>query len=309
MTPTALLVLGLSGVFFAVLLGVAILAFPNTSRREVSRSLSAIGGLGGGGAVLKGPANESFADRVIVPCLHASARLARRFSPDGVNARVLRRLDLAGNPPGATVDRQLAYKGAGFVILGLLGCVLGRHSLLLLLALGAGFAVAGFYVPDILLYNSGQKRQKKIQIALPDALDLLTISVEAGLGFDAALGQVARNTQGPLAGEFFRVLQEMQIGKTRSDAFRSLSTRTDVAELRGFVGAMTQADSFGIPIANVLREQAREMRLKRQQRAEEQAQKVPVKVLFPLVFFILPSLFIVIIGPGAISIFHAFSGS
>lgn len=207
------------------------------------------------------------------------------------------------------MERHLAYKGAGCVILALLGCVFGRHGLFSLLLWGGGFAVAGFFVPDILLYNSGTKRQLKIQQALPDALDLLTISVEAGLGFDAALGQVARNTHGPLAGEFFRVLQEMQIGKTRSDAFRSLSARTNVAELRGFVGAMTQADSFGIPIANVLREQAKEMRLKRQQRAEEKAQKVPVKVLFPLIFFIFPALFIVIIGPGAISVYHAFTGN
>jgi len=309
MAPTALLVLGLGGIFAAVLLSVGVLAFPNSSRREVSRSLGAIGGIGGGMTTLRAPATESFVDRVLVPCFRALARFARRFSPDGVNARILRRLDLAGNPPGATVDRQLAFKGAGCLILGLLGCVFGRHSLLLLVLFGVSFSAAGFYLPDILLYNSGLKRQQKIQQALPDALDLLTISVEAGLGFDAALGQVARNTQGPLAGEFFRVLQEMQIGKTRSDSFRALGARTDVAELRGFVGAMTQADAFGIPIADVLREQAKEMRLKRQQRAEEKAQKVPVKVLFPLVFFIFPALFVVIIGPGAISIFHAFSNS
>lgn len=307
MTPTAVLFLGLGALFFAVLLGGGILAFPNTSRREASRSLSAIGGLGGA-AQGQAPAVESFADRVLVPFFKACAQLARRFSPDGVNARITRRLDLAGNPAGATVDRQLAYKGAGFVILALLGCYLGRHGVLTLLLFGGGFAAAGFYVPDILLYNTGTKRQQQIQKALPDALDLLTISVEAGLGFDAALGQVARNTQGPLAGELFRVLQEMQIGKTRSDSFRSLSARTSVAELRGFVGAMTQADAFGIPIANVLREQAKEMRLKRQQRAEEKAMKVPVKVLFPLVFFIFPSLFVVIIGPGAISIYHSFTG-
>ena len=136
---------------------------------------------------------------------------------------------------------------------------------------------------------------------------MLVISVEAGLGFDAALAQVARNTTGPLAEEFFRVLQEMQIGTGRSDAMRALGERTDVPDLRGFVTSMVQADAFGIPIANVLRVQAKEMRVKRSQHAEEIAQKVPVKILFPLIFCILPSLFIVIMGPAAIQIMKSFS--
>ena len=132
--------------------------------------------------------------------------------------------------------------------------------------------------------------------------------MESGLGFDAALAQVARHTQGPLAEEFFRVLQEMQLGTGRSDAMRALADRTDVVDLRGFITAMVQADAFGIPIANVLRIQAREMRIRRSQRAEETAQKVPVKILFPLIFCILPALFIVILGPAAIQIMTSFSG-
>lgn len=137
---------------------------------------------------------------------------------------------------------------------------------------------------------------------------MLTVCVEAGLGFDAALGQVARNTTGPLSGEFFRVLKEMQIGKDRATAFLDLRNRTTVAELDGFVSALVQADKQGIPVANVLREQAHEMRLKRQQRAEEAAAKVPVKILFPLVCCIFPVMFIVIIGPGAIQIVRSFTG-
>ena len=144
--------------------------------------------------------------------------------------------------------------------------------------------------------------------AVPDTLDLLTISVEAGLAFDSALSQVARNTTGPLAEEFFRVLQEMQIGLGRADAMRALGDRTDLPELRGFITSMVQADSFGIPIAHVLRVQAREMRVKRSQRAEELAQKVPVKILFPLSFCILPALFVVILGPAVIQIFTSFNG-
>ena len=126
------------------------------------------------------------------------------------------------------------------------------------------------------------------------------ISVEAGLGFDAALAQMARHGKGPMVRELFRVLQEMQIGTGRTDALRALSERTDVEELRTFVGAMVQAEGFGIPIANVLRVQSREMRTKRSQRAEEMAQKVPIKILFPTLFLLFPSLFIVILGPAVL---------
>ena len=139
-------------------------------------------------------------------------------------------------------------------------------------------------------------------------MDLLTISVEAGLGFDAALAHVRRNVPGPLSDEFARMLQEMQLGVSRVDAFRHLSDRTDVDELRAFVLAMIQADVFGVSIAKVLRAQAKELRVKRRQRAEEKAQKLPVKLLFPLLFGILPSMFVVIVGPGVIRMLHSFLG-
>ncbi len=145
-----------------------------------------------------------------------------------------------------------------------------------------------------------------MQRELPDALDLLTISVEAGLGFDAALSQVARNTKGPLAQELARVLQEMQIGLGRSSALRALGERNSLPDLRSFTSAMVQADAFGIPVGQVLRVQSNEIRLKRRQRAEEQAQKVPVKIMIPLVLFILPCLFIAVIGPAVISLMASF---
>jgi tight adherence protein C len=147
-----------------------------------------------------------------------------------------------------------------------------------------------------------------MQRELPDAIDLLTISVESGLGFDAALQQVAHNTQGPLADEFSRVLREMQIGSSRSEALRALAERTSVVELRSFVSSMVQADAFGIPIANVLRVQSSEMRVKRRQRAEEKAQQVPVKMTIPLIFCILPCLFVAVMGPAAIHMIDSFSG-
>jgi tight adherence protein C len=162
----------------------------------------------------------------------------------------------------------------------------------------------GYLTPDLALYQSAYNRNERIRRDLPDSMDLLTISVEAGLPFDSALSQVARNTRGPLAEELFRVLQEMQIGLGRIDALRAVAERTNVPELRGFVTAMVQAEAFGIPIANVLRVQAKELRVKRSQRAEELAQKVPVKILFPLIFCIMPALFIVVMGPAAISAYH-----
>jgi tight adherence protein C len=169
-------------------------------------------------------------------------------------------------------------------------------------------SVAGYMAPNFYLYQRAYDRAAVMQKALPDAIDLLTISVESGLGFDAAVAQVARNTEGPLAEEFARMLQEMQIGRGRTDALRSMADRTNLPDLRGFVSAMVQADAFGIPIGQVLRVQSSEIRVKKRQWAEEQAQKVPVKILIPLIFCILPCLFIVVLGPAGITIMDNFRG-
>ncbi len=214
-----------------------------------------------------------------------------------------------GNPSAWGIERILAAKGASLIAIGGLGAwLLGGGQPVRTVLFGAALAAGGFFLPDLLIYNAGQKRQQRLQKDLADALDLLTISVEAGLGFDAALAQVARNTEGPLAGEFFRVLQEMQIGKSRSESFRALGERSTVADLRTFVSSLVQADNLGIPIARVLREQTKEIRLRRRQRAEEQAMKVPVKVLFPTVLFILPVIFIILLGPAGMSIMEMLGG-
>ncbi|HYT26416.1 MAG TPA: type II secretion system F family protein, partial [Actinomycetota bacterium] len=165
----------------------------------------------------------------------------------------------------------------------------------------------GYFAPNIVLLNKVQRRQAQIRRALPDSIDLLTISVEAGLGFDAALAHVSRNTTGPLAEEFYRTLQEVQLGRSRGEAMRNLADRSSVPELSTFVLAMVQADVFGISVANVLRIQSREMRKKRRQMAEERAMKVPIKVLFPVLFCIFPALFVVILGPAIMRIAAAFS--
>jgi tight adherence protein C len=232
--------------------------------------------------------------------------LALRISPAGFAAKVQHRLDLAGNPDRWNPDRILAVKGFGLLLLGALGMLLGARSPMLLLVGAAVGAAIGFFLPDLLLYNVGIKRQALIRAQLPDAMDMLTICVEAGLGFDAALAQVARNSSGELAAELARALQEMQMGKSRTEALRAMATRTTVPELRAFVSALVQAGELGVSVASVLREQAKEMRLRRRQWAEEQAQKVPVKVLFPLLFCLFPALFVVVMGPAAITVWNLF---
>ncbi len=230
--------------------------------------------------------------------------MAVRLSPGSAGSSLQRRLDVAGNPAGWTPDRILAVKGLGLIVLGMLGAVIGLHNPLVLVA-GAGVgALAGFFLPDVLLYNAGAKRQQKIPVAMPDALDLLSICVESGLGLDAAIAQVARNTDGPLAAEFARVLQEMQFGKSRTEAMRAMAERCRVPEVRSFVTALIQSSELGIPAADILREQGKEMRLRRRQRAETKAQQVPVKITFPLIGCLFPSLLVIVLAPGVIEIWH-----
>jgi tight adherence protein C len=253
-----------------------------------------------------GKADLPAMERLVAPLLKRTRALAQRLSPDGTNDRMVRRLDLAGNPGAWTPERIMGAKGIGLIVGGVVGLLFGGFGLKGLL-IAAAAAVAGFYLPDLLLMNIGMKRQDELRRGLADALDMLTVCVEAGQGFDAALMQVAKATTGPVSGEFARVLSEIQIGKSRGDAFSSLAGRTTVAEAKTFVSALVQADRLGLPIGNVLREQSNQMRLIRRQHAEEKAQKVPVKILFPMLLCIFPALFIVIIGPGAITIVQTFS--
>jgi tight adherence protein C len=309
-SDTLLLALGLGALFTALTVALGTIGVLTSERAQVGRSLAAVRAMKSAPDSLRKDAEPDFADRVVRPMVGRFAALGRRLAPSGQNERLRHKLELAGSPPRWDPERVLAFKGLGLVGLSVTGLavplLLGLNPLT---AIGAAvvLGLAGYYAPDLGLYQMAYDRSERIQHTLPDALDLLTISVEAGLGFDAALAQVARNTDGPLADEFFRVLQEMQIGLGRAEAFRALTERTNVADLRNFVTAMIQADVFGIPVANVLRVQAREMRIKRMQRAEEKAQKVPVKILFPLIFCILPALFVVVIGPAAITIIRNFT--
>ncbi|GLZ30136.1 hypothetical protein Lesp02_23260 [Lentzea sp. NBRC 105346] len=295
-----LLVVGLSAVGSALVL----VGLQFASHKTVlSRRLAHIQATYGRGATRADAGDEG----ELPPLLDRLRALADRLSPGETMASLERRLDLAGNPARWTPERVLAYKGAGLFVLASIGVLYGLGSVLTVLGYALAGAAAGFFVPDLLLYNAATKRQAEIAKGLADVLDMLTVCVEAGLGFDAAVSQVARNTSGPLAEEFARMLQEMQLGKSRVEALRALAARTTVNEVHTFASSLVQASELGIPTARVLREQAGEMRVKRRQTAEEKAQKVPVKILFPLLMCIFPALFIIIIGPGGIAIYDTFT--
>ena len=311
MTATVILIVGIVGIFAAIMLSLTAVGVFDNEARGVSKSLSMLEAFSAAPPELRKELDPSFNDRVLAPLLDRTVNIGKKLTPADHGERIRKRLEVAGNPPGWTVDRVTALKFIGFagaLILSLIIATLFGFGFAPMLAFCVIAAVVGYMAPNLYLYQVGYNRTQLMQKAMPDALDLLTISVESGLGFDAALSQVARNTDGPLAEEFARVLQEMQIGLGRGAALRALGERTHVPELKGFVSAMVQADALGIPIAQVLRVQAREIRTKRRQRAEEQAQKVAVKILIPLIFCILPCLFIAVLGPAAIGIMESFSG-
>ena len=244
-------------------------------------------------------------ERVLAPAGQALVALGRRFTPVGYVASAKRKLTVAGSPSADELDRFLSVRVVTFVLapvsfvaaLALLP-LSGRLNLLIGALLALGFALG----PDAMLNRRMEARQRRVRVMLPDILDLLTISVEAGLGFEQALDRTVTAVPGPLSDEFNRMLGEMRAGAARSDALRALDERTDVPEVRSFVLAILQADTFGVSIGRVLRSQAEEMRVKRRQLAQEEAQKAPVKMLIPMVFCIFPALFVVVLGPAAINI-------
>lgn len=243
------------------------------------------------------------------PSVAPSLRLASA-APKGYIAWLERQIIYAG--------RENSWTAGGFILAKLLGTVFAVILAWLVLSVGppplltflaVAFVALAFIAPEVIAWSRADDRQKLITLALPDTLDQMTIAVEAGLGFDAALQKAATNGKGPLAEELIRTLQDQSIGRSRRDAYRALERRTNSTDLRRFIRAISQADAFGISVADVLRVQARDMRVRRRQRAEEQAMKVPVKVVFPLVFCILPVLFIVILTPAIIGLFNTFSQS
>jgi tight adherence protein C len=250
---------------------------------------------------------RGFSQRVVVPIVARAGKMARRVTPLDTRDRIARKLRLAGNPKGWDAERILAFKvigaGAGFFFGLFVASLMSPAPFIATVIIGL-LTFAGFVAPDSVLNRRVDERQREILRTLSDTLDLLTISVEAGLSLNAAIAQVVQNVPGVLSSEFARMLQEIQLGVPRSDAFRQLAERTDVDELNAFALAMIQADVFGVSIASVLRTQAEQLRIKRRQAAEAKAQQTPVKIVFPLILCVLPALFVVIIGPGAIQIIN-----
>lgn len=227
----------------------------------------------------------------------------RWIAPGRMTARIDRGLQLAGLLPEWTVARVLRAKLIATLValgLGALFVATGPSPIRVLLALVV--AVLAYLAPDVIVASRARERQDRIRHELADALDQVTIAVEAGLGLETAIARTGQHGSGPLAEELTRTIQDMRVGFSRKEAWLALSARTDVADLRRFARAIMQADQYGVSIANVVRTQAKELRGKRRQRAEEQAMKVPVTILFPLMFCILPVLFIVVLGPGVLNL-------
>ncbi len=306
-----ILLVGFGLVFAALFMVFAAVGGLTKEDAGVNRSIAVLEALTAAPEEMMIELEAGFSDRVLFPLLARTQRMGRRLTPEDASERIREKLELAGNPRGWTVERVMAGKVVGFglgLVISLTLALLMGLSFLMTMAFVVAASLAGYMAPNMYLYQAMHDRSEKLQRSLPDAIDLLTISVESGLGFDAACAQVARNTDGPLSEEFARMLQEMQIGRGRSDALRSLADRTNLPDLQSFVSAMVQADAFGIPIGQVLRVQSSEIRVKRRQWAEEQAQKVPVKILVPLIFCILPCLFIAVLGPAGISMMENFRG-
>jgi len=290
-------------VFLGISVGVMVLLMP--------RGLTARGRLealtrGAEASVTERWLEKPFFHRTILPLIERLGGLLSRFAPQGMLDETARNLSLAGRPANLTPANFLVIKGAMLVALpGSLGFWLlqskGAVGLVHFVVLGIVLLLA-LRGPDMWLKRKGEARVAQIQRALPDALDLMIICIEAGLGFDAALGRVADRMKGPLADEFRRSLTEMSMGKRRREALKAMTVRCPAPDLVSFVAVVSQADQTGVSISNVLRVQADALRVKRRQRAQEEGHKAPLKMLFPMIFCILPATFAAILGPAALTL-------
>ena len=250
--------------------------------------------------------SQPFSERVLVPLINRIGEISARFTPQKAIQDTERKMELAGNPWPINAATFLFIRFILAVLLGGLAMVafLGSPSWSTtdkVMFIG-GAIVGGFYLPHIMLTTRITRRQKEIRNAMPDALDLLTICVEAGLGFDAAMSKVAEKWETELSLAFARVIREIQLGKLRREALKDMADRLGIAELTSFVAAIIQSEQLGVSLAKVLRIQADQMRLKRRQRAEEEAHKAPIKMIIPLALLVFPSIMIIILTPAVISI-------
>jgi tight adherence protein C len=259
---------------------------------------------------------QPFSERVLLPNIRRLGQFASRFTPQASLESIQHKLDLAGNPRGLDPTvfwalRIVATLGlGGFILLVTFlappASVLSiRTGAIKALGMALGGALLGFFLPVMLLSSRVKRRQNLIIKAMPDALDLLTVCVEAGLGFDQAMAKVSEKWENELSLAFERVIQEVRLGKLRREALRDMADRMDIPDMTSFVAAIIQADQLGVSIGKVLRIQSDQMRVKRRQRAEKKAHEAPVKMLIPMVFLIFPSIYIVLLGPAALILLNS----
>jgi tight adherence protein C len=300
-----MLFLAVGGMFAAVFVATAVFLSAGDERRDVRDALRNLAEYELPSTMREQEMLKSIQERIVAPFVARLGGLLGHFTPAGYREAVRDKLVAAGSPAGLDVDRFMTLK-----VFGAVSIVFWPYFAFKLAALGGfyGIIVTGlmwgisFFGPDVWVQRRTDQRQHDIAVRLPDVLDLLVISVEAGLGFEQAVDRTVDAVPGALADEFRRMLQETRMGASRADALRAMDDRCQVPELRSFILAMLQADTFGVSIGRMLRAQADDMRIRRRQRAQEQAQKAPVKMLFPLIFCIFPSLFVVILGPAVLQI-------
>lgn len=246
-----------------------------------------------------------FLERVLKPIGSNLSKLVLRAAPKGIKKRISKKIDMAGNPFNIGVNGWFFLKVLFTLIIPSIffaGVLMGDGISLKRVGMGIIILIISYYLPNFLLIYLIKKRQKEMTNSLPDVLDLLTVSVEAGLSFDGALSRLINKMEGHLAKEFSRVLNEMKMGKNRKESLRDMSLRCGISDLTSFVGSIIQAEELGVGITNVLRIQSKQMRIKRRQRAQEKAMKAPIKMLFPLIIFIFPTIFTVLLGPAVIRV-------
>ena len=303
MLVLALAVLSLA---LAVYLVGEVVTLPTRERVGAIRRAANYGASRGGPVF--GSTQGNFRERAVAPMKTGLAQAVLRMNPKASVDSVNRKLLGAGmgrriSPTGFLASKGL-FAGLGVLAGGFVGMTLFPPTAGVLLALV--FAAIGFFLPDLFVAMKARSRRELIRAELPDALDLLAVSVEAGMGFDGAVAKVAEHMQGPLVEEFALALSEMRIGESRENALKKMSERVDAPELAAFVRAIIQADQLGISLGRILRVQAADTRLRRQAAAEEKAMKAPIKMLFPTALFIFPSMFLVILGPALLNLSKVF---
>lgn len=294
---------------FAILLITTGLASRQQETEEVAERLDRYGGRTPR-SLQEVELEAPFSERVLQPAINTLSNALSRMTPQSMIESQQDKLEAAGNPNGWSAADFLGVRGLSAIVVGAIPTVLmfiGGASTPKLLGFAVVFVVLGFMLPVVWLERLIGERRSSVLKSLPDALDLMTISVEAGLGFDSAMSKVSEKWDSDLAFEFGRVISEIRLGKSRREALRDMANRVQVEELTSFVAAIVQADQLGVSIGKVLRVQSEEMRVRRRQRAEEAAQKAPIKMLFPMAFLLMPALFIILLGPAVPRAMDAFS--